>query len=202
MILTLPENIKEITLGQYQRFDVLNKRTDLSELSYNKRVIEIFTELKYRDIGNISNKDYTDILEQLTKAMGQDSEFEDTFKIQDIEFGFVPNLDDITTAEFVDLSNWGLEVENFHKIMAILFRPITNRDGFKNYEIASYEGTKKYSDVMKLMPMNIVNGALGFFSLLANELRVHTLKYMTEGELQKEQKLLDTLKSGDGIVLS
>ena len=200
MILTLPENIQEITLGQYQRFDVLNKRTDLSELSYNKRVIEIFTELKYRDIGNISNKDYTDILEQLTKAMGQDSEFEYTFKIQGIEFGFVPNLDDITTAEFVDLSNWGLEVENFHKIMAILFRPITNRDGFKNYEIANYEGTKKYADVMKLMPMNIVNGALGFFSLLANELRVHTLKSMTEEELQKEAKLLDTLKSGDGIL--
>ena len=132
--------------------------------------------------------------------MGQDSEFEYTFKIQGIEFGFVPNLDDITTGEFVDLSNWGLEVENFHKIMAILFRPITNRDGFKNYEIANYEGTKKYADVMKLMPMNIVNGALGFFSLLANELRVHTLKSMTEEELQKEVKLLDTLKSGDGIL--
>jgi|TARA_B110000908_G_C10113863_1_gene384319 hypothetical protein len=201
MILTLPENIKEITLGQYQRFDVLNKRTDLSELSYNKRVIEIFTELKYRDIGNISNKDYTDILIQLTKAMEQTSEFEDTFKIQDIEFGFVPNLDDITTAEFVDLSNWGLEVENFHKIMAILFRPITNRDGFKNYQIENYEGTKKYSEAMKLMPMNIVNGALGFFSLLAKELREHTLKSMTEEEQQKEAKLLDTLKNGDGIVL-
>ena len=84
--------------------------------------------------------------------------------------------------------------------MAILFRPITNRDGFKNYEIANYECSKKYADVMKLMPMNIVNGALGFFSLLANELRVHTLKSMTEEELQKEAKLLDTLKSGDGIL--
>ena len=200
MILTLPENIKEITLGQYQRFDVLNKRTDLSELSYNKRVIEIFTELKYRDIGNISNKDYTDILIQLTKAMEQTSEFEYTFKIQDIEFGFVPNLDDITTAEFVDLSNWGLDVENFHKIMAILFRPITNRDSFKNYEIGNYEGTKKYSEVMKLMPMNIVNGALGFFYHLANELREHTQKSMEEVERLKEEKLLDTLKNGDGIV--
>lgn len=200
MILTLPENIKEITLGQYQRFDALNKRTDLSELSYNKRVIEIFTELKYRDIGNISNKDYTDILIQLTKAMEQTSEFEYTFKIQDVEFGFIPNLDDITTAEFVDLSSWGLEVENFHKIMAILFRPITNRDSFKNYKITNYEGTKKYADVMKLMPMNIVNGVFGFFSLLANELRIHTQKYIMEAERLKEEKLLDTLKNGDGIV--
>jgi len=202
MILTLPENIKEITLGQYQRFDALNKRTDLSELSYNKRVIEIFTELKYRDIGNISNKDYTDILIQITKAIEQTSEFEYTFKIQDVEFGFVPNLDDITTAEFVDLSDWGLEVENFHKIMAILFRPITNRDVFNNYEIATYGGTKKYADVMKMMPMNIVNGALFFFSLLAIELQEHTQKYMLEAERMRETKHLDTLKNGDGIVLS
>lgn len=202
MILTLPENIKEITLGQYQRFDALNKRTDLSELSYNKRVIEIFTELKYRDIGNISNKDYTDILIQITKAIEQTSEFEYTFKIQDVEFGFVPNLDDITTAEFVDLSDWGLEVENFHKIMAILFRPITNRDVFNNYEIANYGGTKKYADVMKMMPMNIVNGALFFFSLLAIELQEHTQKYMLEAERMRETKHLDTLKNGDGIVLS
>jgi hypothetical protein len=85
--------------------------------------------------------------------------------------------------------------------MAILFRPITNRDGFKNYQIENYEGTKKYSEAMKLMPMNIVNGALGFFSLLAKELREHTLKSMTEEEQQKEAKLLDTLKNGDGIVL-
>tara|TARA_B110000046_G_scaffold112768_2_gene119930 strand:+ start:391 stop:999 length:609 start_codon:yes stop_codon:yes gene_type:complete len=202
MILTLPENIKEITLGQFQRFDLLNKRTDLNTLSYNKRVIEIFTELKYRDIGNISNKDYEDILLQLNKAMSETSEFEYTFKIQDLDFGFVPNLDDITTAEFVDLSDWGLEVENYHKIMAILFRPITNKDGFNNYKLANYEGTKKYAEVMKLMPMSIVKGALGFFSLLANELREHTLRSMTEEELLKEEKLLDTLKNGDGIVLS
>jgi len=132
--------------------------------------------------------------------MEQTSEFEYTFKIQDIEFRFVPNLDDITTAEFVDLSNWGLDVENFHKIMAILFRPITNRDSFKNYEIGNYEGTKKYSEVMKLMPMNIVNGALGFFYHLANELREHTQKSMEEVERLKEEKLLATLRNGDGIV--
>ena len=61
----LPENIEEITLEQYQRFDKLTKREDLNELSFNKRLIEIFTELKYRDIGNISHKDYKDVLDVL-----------------------------------------------------------------------------------------------------------------------------------------
>jgi len=197
-VLTLPENINEITLDQYQKFDKLNKRTDLQPLSYNKRVIEIFTELKYRDIGNISHKDYEDILEQLTKAMNQDVKFENRFKIEGVEFGFIPNLDEMSTAEFVDLSNWGLEIENFHKLMAVLFRPITNKDSFKNYEIESYGGTKRYSEIMKRMPMNIVNGALGFFYHLARELRVHTQRFTREVQ-QREEKHQDTLINTVGL---
>ena len=196
--ITLPENISEITLDQYQRFDKLNKRTDLSELNYNKRVIEIFTELKYRDIGNISHKDYADILEQITKAMNQDCKFENRFSIQDVEFGFIPNLDEMSTAEFVDLSKWGIEVENLHRVMAVLFRPITSKDKFKNYEIAGYNGTSEYADVMKRMPMNIVNGALGFFYHLAKELRIHIQRY-TRVEQQRAVKLQGTSKSGGGI---
>ena len=195
--ITLPENISEITLDQYQRFDKLNKRTDLSELNYNKRVIEIFTELKYRDIGNISHKDYVDILEQITKAMNQDCKFENRFSIQDVEFGFIPNLDEMSTAEFVDLSKWGIEVENLHRVMAVLFRPITSKDKFKNYEIAGYNGTSEYADVMKRMPMNIVNGALGFFYHLAKELRIHIQRY-TRVEQQRAVKLQGTSKSGGG----
>lgn len=204
--LILPENINEITLGQYQRFELLNKRTDLNELSYNKRVIEIFTELKYRDIGNISNKDYTDILLQLNTAMNQECKFENTFKIQDVEFGFIPNFDDLgtdeqqalNTGEYIDGIGY-LEVENFHKLMAVLFRPITKIDKFGNYEIESYNGTKHYASIMKLMPMNIVNGALGFFFQLSNELREHIQRSTAEVELLKVVKHQDISKNGVGI---
>ena len=199
MKITLPEDISEITLDQYQRFEKLNKRTDLSELNYNKRVIEIFTELKYRDIGNISHKDYADILEQITKAMNQDCKFENRFSIQDVEFGFIPNLDEMTTAEFVDLSKWGIEVENLHRVMAVLFRPVIKNDKFKNYDIAGYNGTSEYADIMKRMPMNIVNGALGFFYHLAKELRIHTQRSTREVQ-QRVDKLQGTSKNGDGIV--
>lgn len=204
--LILPENINEITLGQYQRFELLNKRTDLNELSYNKRVIEIFTELKYRDIGNISNKDYNDILLQLNTAMNQECKFENTFKIQDVEFGFIPNFDDLgtdeqqalNTGEYIDGIGY-LEVENFHKLMAVLFRPITKRDKFGNYEIESYNGTKHYASIMKLMPMNIVNGALGFFFQLSNELREHIQRSTAEVERLKVVRHQDISRNGVGI---
>lgn len=199
--ITLPEHIGDITLGQYQRFDVLNKREDLDELGYNKRVIEIFTELKHREVGMIAHKDYEDILKAIIEAMNKEPEFKHRFKIGDVEFGFHNNLDEMTTAEFVDLKSYGVEVENFHKLMAILFRPITNKDALGNYELMSYEGTKKYADIMKRMPMNLVNGALVFFSTLANELQNHIQKSMGLA-LQKEMVQQITLKNGDGFLHS
>ena len=193
----LPENIEEITLEQYQRFDKLTKRTDLDDLSFNKRLIEIFTDLKYRDIGNISHKDYKDILGYITTALGQDAPFVNRFELGGVEFGFIPNLDDMSTAEFVDLSKWGVEVENFNRIMSVLFRPVLKNDRYDNYEIESYNGTEKYNVLMKQMPMNIVNGALGFFYHLAKELRIHTLRYTSQVQA-REAEHLDTLTSGVG----
>ena len=58
-----------------------------------------------------------------------------------------------------------MDVENYHKVMAILFRPIIQSDRFDNYKIANYEGTKQYADVMKQMPMSIVKGAFVFFTI-------------------------------------
>src|SRR5690606_2396064 len=93
-----------------------------------------------------------------------------------IEYGFVPNLDKITTREFVDLSTSGVEVEELHKTMAVLFRKVTDKDAFKNYKIEYYSGTEETAEAMKDMRMNIVNGALLFFCNLARELKISIQK--------------------------
>lgn len=195
----LPENISEITLDQYQKFEVLSKREDIDELGLNKRAINIFTDLKYKDIDNIPYKDYESIILQITKALGQSAPFKSRFFIEDVEFGFEPNLDEMATNCFTNLSLHGLEIENYHKVMAILYRPITGKDRFGNYTIATYKGTKEYSDVMKRMTMDNVLGAIGFFYHLANELQVHTQRYTKVD--QAKRVLADSLTSGDGLLV-
>ncbi len=205
----LPENIEEITLEQYQRFDKLTKREDLNDMSFAKRLIEIFTELKYRDIGNVSDKDNKFMVEQITKALSKDVPFKSRFTMDGIEYGFIPNLDEATsneldalsTGEFVDGSNHIGEVENYHKLMAVLFRPITSKDSFGNYKIEDYNGTSKYANRMKRVPMNIMLGALGFFFHLSRELRIHFLKSTKEVQA-KVDVLQDTLINGDGTLQS
>lgn len=198
MKINLPENIEDITLDQYQKYSVLVAREDLDEISFNKRLISIFTDLKFRDIEKVAYKDYEFIVAQITLALTQEADFKSTFKINGVEFGFIPNLNDISTGEYVDLSTHGTTIENMHKVMAVLFRPIKSKDFFGNYEIESYTGTKQYAELMKYTPLNIVNGALVFFYNLSKELRIATQK-STKVLQAKVNELQAILKNGDGM---
>ena len=201
MKIIIPESLNDITLAQFQKYDVLTKRDDLDVYNFNKRKIEIFTGVKANDVDTFKQVDLEDILKTIDTALNQTVEFRPTFKINDVEFGFIPNLDDITGGEFSDLSLHGMEVETLNNVMAVLFRPIAKKDSFGNYSIIPYQGTKLYADVMKHMPMSIVNGALVFFSNLANELLIYTQKFTME-EQARENQQVTTLKSGDGTQLS
>jgi len=197
MKIILPESIQDITLHQFQLYNELLERTDLDEYNFNKRKIQIFTGLERNRIELISAIDYKEIVEQIDTALNQTVEFKPTFFIKDVEFGFIPNLDKMTQGEFVDVSNYGTDVKEMHKLMAVLFRPIKNKDSLGNYEIINYQGTKQYADIMKHMPLSILNGALVFFSSLANELVSYTQKYM-QVEQAKEKAQQTTSKSGGG----
>lgn len=162
MKITIPQSIADIQLHQYQKYDVLLKRTDLNEEQFNKRKIEIFTDLQRSRVELVSVKDYNEILSLIDIALNQTTEFIPTFFIKDVEFGFIPNLDKITIGEYRDLSIYSKEVSDMNKLMSVLFRPIKNKKGDK-YTIFEYNGTEERADVMKYMPMNVVSGALVFF---------------------------------------
>lgn len=199
MRITLPESIQDITLHQFQLYNELLERTDLDEYQFNKRKIQIFTELERNRIDLIDTKDYNEIINQIDLALNQTVEFKPTFFIKDVEFGFIPNLDKMSQGEFIDLSSYGTDVKELHKLMAVLFRPIKNKDSFGNYSIINYQGTEQYANIMKHMPLSIVNGALVFFSSLANELVSYTQKYM-QVEQAKVNQHRTTSKNGDGML--
>lgn len=199
MKVTLPESIHDITLLQYQQYDELLQREDLDEYNFNKRKIQLFTGIERNRIDLVSSVDYKMILTQIDLALNQTVDFKPTFFIKDVEFGFIPNFDKITQGEFIDISTHGASVESMHKLMAVLFRPIKNKDVLGNYEIIKYKGTKQYSDIMKHMPLSIVNGSLVFFSSLANELINYTQRYMIQEPARGKQQTI-TSKNGVGML--
>lgn len=204
MKILLPESIKDVTLGQFQKFDVLCKRLEdeeINEREFVKRKISLFSGIPYKQIDDVLQSDLEEIASQIDKALAQDSEFKNRFNLNGVEFGFVENLNDVSSGEYFDMSKYGTEVDTLHQLMAILFRPIKKEDRFGNYKVKKYKGSAKYSDLMKQMPLSIVNGSLVFFCNLSSELRSYIQKF-TEVEQAKEEKRQSTLKSGGGIAPS
>jgi hypothetical protein len=100
----------------------------------------------------------------------------------EVEFGFIPKLDNISLGEFVDLDNYINNWDDMHKAMAVLYRPVTAQKK-NHYIIEDYESSDRYSEVLKDMPIDIALGALLFFYRLGKELSSYLMDYF-----QKEAK--------------
>tara|TARA_R110000803_G_scaffold37563_1_gene80925 strand:+ start:1867 stop:2484 length:618 start_codon:yes stop_codon:yes gene_type:complete len=195
----LPEDISEITLEQSKRYIEIANREDIDDVAKTQRIVKLFTGMKFSDIENLHLGDYETITTHIGNAMNKDVDFKNRFILDGVEYGFIPNLNDITTGEYIDLSTHGTSVDNLHKVMAILFRPVISTGMNDTYEIEPYRVDKERQEIMKQAPMNIVNGMMVFFCLLSRELQSHILKSMEENQEEVKKELKDTLVSGDGM---
>jgi hypothetical protein len=203
--IVIPTSLSEIPLKSYQEFmKVVEKSND--EEFIGQKTIEIFCGLKMKDVVKVKWSDVKSLTLHLNEIFKAKPKFQATFKIQDTEFGFIPNLEDMSFGEYIDLESNISSVETFHKAMAVMYRPITKKVKDR-YEIFEYKGTDEFSDVMKYAPLNVVLGATVFFSTLGSDLVQHTLTSL-EKEIQKNPKIMtlakerNLIKDGDGTIQS
>ena len=195
---TIPTDLSEVTLKQYQKFLKIAENNDDSEFLHHK-MIEIFCGINLKVVPQIKYKDIIDITNLLTDMFNQEHKFFKTFKLGGVEFGFIPNLEDITAGEYMDLDNYINDLKDFHKAMAVLYRPINSKILGK-YTIEPYLGSDTYSELMRNAPLNVVLGSRVFFYHLGNELLKSTLTY-----LENNKEAMSILnkpnldKGGDGI---
>jgi len=174
--ITIPTTLNEITLAKYQKFLQIAKDNPESEFLQHK-MVEIFCGIDLKNAAKISYKDVNEITNNLSNLFSKNYELKRTFKLGNTEFGFIPNLDDITFGEYSDLDKYISDWDMMHNAMAVLYRPITNKIKDK-YTIEEYNGSYTYNEVMKYAPVDIVLGALVFFYSLGNELLKSTVHYL------------------------
>lgn len=193
MTVKLPDSQEDISLDTYQKYIQL----DIESKDYEDDVFCLFTGIDKEDIKNISKKDIDSVLSHVAKGLTVESEFKQTFFIDGKEFGLIPNFDKIrgtrtsSGGEYSDMVMYSKnEIEgynpNLDRLMAVLYRPITSKDSFGNYQIEEYNGTSGHVDYIKKLPLSIVNGCLGFFLTLSEQLERAILAY-TVAEQQKEK---------------
>lgn len=174
--INVPENLNEITLEQYQRFDKINTEENQDSNFLLHKTVEIFCGLELKDIATIRVNSIKEILGDIDKVFTEKTDLVPTFTLDGIEYGFIPNLDDMTIGEFIDLDENLTEWETIHKAMSVLYRPINYKKEDK-YLIEEYTGLDK-AELFKKMPLGIVMGAMVFFYRLNNELLEITLNYL------------------------
>ena len=187
MKITIPENIKDITLRQLQDITLFASKEGVTELQVSHEKIRVITGIDL-STATISQNDFEDLIESIDKALNTPADFQKIFKMNGVDFGFHPNLDSMSSSEYYDLMEYGDNTETLHNLMAILFRPLDGKDKFGNYKIETYEGTEESKELMKDMPLNLVNGALVFFFNLSKELRLNIHKSLKEMEAKREKK--------------
>lgn len=174
----IPENLNDITLGQYQEFLKIEEPTE-------EDILKVFLNINIQGLVKIKAADVDTYANHITSLFNNEPEFQNRFDLRGQEFGFIPNLDEITYGENKDVTAYINDWQTMHKAMAVLYRPITNKLA-KKYLIEEYEGSHKYSEAMKEMPLGVVMGSMVFFYNLTNDLLKAIPSYL-EKEAKKGQ---------------
>jgi len=193
--INVPTELNEITLKQYQKFLKVQNSSKDNNLIQSK-MIEIFCKIKTQDVLNIKLSDADRIANLISNMFEEKPDLVKSFYLGGVEYGFVPDLDEITLGEYIDLDTYMGDWDNIHTAMNVLYRPIKQKLGDK-YLIEDYNVETK--DLLLQMPMDAVFGSIIFFYHLGIDLSKTMMNYL---ENKEEKQLLQELgfqKSGDGI---
>lgn len=203
--ITVPTSMAEIPLLNYQRFLKMQAESTDEEFIAQK-MIEIFCGIELKEVVKIKLTDLNELIEHFNKIFNEPPKFYHRFKLKEMEFGFIPNLEEISWGEYMDLEHHLNSWDDYHKAMAVMYRPIINTRKDK-YEIAPYTATEDFHELMKYMPMEIAISSRIFFYDLGNALLNSTLSFL-EMEVRKiktrriSRKGGSSTNSGDGILAS
>ena len=204
--------------GKTKEFKLINSWSDVnletwlkltefesgSKTKEAEETIAAMSDIPKQLINQLSLRDVAVIMGKIAELQAeQDGSLKKIIEIDGVEYGFHPNLDDITLGEYADIETFiknGIE-ENLPEVMAVLYRPITEK---KNdiYTIAAYDGDiRMRTEEMKQMSAEQVQSALVFFYRLGKELSLILPSYLMERLKEMNQQLPQNPlpKSGDGL---
>lgn len=188
----LPQNLSEVTIEKYIKAINIIENEDV-ELVVMLRLLSLFTGKSIEQLVEYPLNELDKNYQHIAKVLNEKPKFQKTFYLDGKEYGFIPNLEQMKSGEYIDLTNHlGKDIL---ASMAVMYRPITRK--FKDvYDIEKYKGTDN-KEIFKNAPISVYLGAQVFFWNLTNDLLKLMPQYL-EKELTAEQ-VADLEKNGVGL---
>jgi hypothetical protein len=191
---------KDITLKKYldMMHDIDAYKED--EQAVTALMLHHLAGIPYESVNKISKESYDELANKLSHFLKpEEMPLQKFITIDDIEYGFEPNLSKMTYGAYADISQYDtLSVDkNWSKIMAILYRPIVEKYKGGQYSIESYTGEVEHERWLNIT-MDVHFGCLFFFINLLTDLLKDTLNSTMEMELPPNIKQI-LAKSGNLI---
>jgi hypothetical protein len=206
MEIQVPTNLNDITVEEYQKFAAINTEEADKEF-LTLKTLEIFLGVSMQEASAFPAGVAEDLANEIAEVLNQQQDLVDRFELNGVKYGFIPNLEEMTLGEFIDLDEALKSTKDLHKAAAVLFRPIERERG-ELYSIKPYTGSIESQRAMRKAPIGIVSAGVVFFYLLGNELSLAFQIYLgsqakkLQTSQQKDSSLLDMVGSIQSMLLA
>tara|TARA_R110001592_G_scaffold79979_1_gene238629 strand:- start:245 stop:982 length:738 start_codon:yes stop_codon:yes gene_type:complete len=164
--INVPSTLNEITLGQYQKYLKIAESNPEGTF-LDAKMVEIFCGIPLSDSYKLKMASVSAITDIINSLLEATPKHVPRFTMNGIDYGFIPDLDDMSLGEYIDLDNNASKWEQMHVAMNVLYRPIkTSRLG--KYNIEEYDVNNP--EEMKDMPLGAAIGSLFFFLQFRNRI--------------------------------
>ena len=136
----LPTEWNEVSISEYSNLMKVLDNEDASEIEVIVKTLEALVGIESRILTKAPIKYLKKVYGELSILTSKEpaNYLKKVIEIDGVEYGMIPDFEDLTLGEFVDLDNYLQDSwNNLVKIFAVLYRPIVERKGDK-YIIEDY----------------------------------------------------------------
>lgn len=188
--IVIPDKLSELNVKQFVEWQevVENNKGDDGKTEINnflkQKAVSIFCGVPLQIVMKMQYKEFNAVANQVLKVVNINrTDLVMRFKFKDVEYGFIPNFDEISLGELADLSSYTGSAKDLNKALAVMYRPVVRT--FKNkflgitqYELEEYNGTEDRAELFKELSLEIALGASFFLLNSYISLGTHMKEYL------------------------